>query len=994
VTDTVDKIVIQAETQGVQQSTSDVQGLTKAMDGVTVASQSVEKSTGSIDSKFASLERRFGTTAGQAAQLAKVQQTVNAAVAANPALQDQANEVLAAAASRYGQAAVEVEKLGAAHGGLNGQGQAALHFVRSFGEQVALGVPITQAATGQIGHLSYAMSGEGGLAGAFSQVTGLIGRGATTLAGFVTPAIAAAGAMGTISGVAIAAGIHWSTAQTQVENALKGIGKQSGATVSDINAIAESTASSTNLSIGSARGFATVFASTGKIGKDNIDLATKATDGLAKSLGVDGADAAKLLAAALADPAKGIGELEARTGAYSLSTQELVQSLVRQGEVEKARTVLLQGQIDATKNATEANGFWAASFKAVKDGFDLVGKDVVQGGELVRHDLGGAGPTTGVSKQQQLQTAQGDLASFQKQLPSNLAIASRAGADSQPVAAEYAKLAELTAQVEKLKAAAREEALAPLNKSLKESATAADNAVNAYVPEIQKIRETEDAIKALEKAKADQAIGGTQANGGGNDAALVAAQNQLQLTRESKDEAARYNDAVKDIGQSWEGVSLKTSLQLQQLSNQLPVAQAVTGEARMQAQYYATINGLLDQGKSLMDAEAIAGAQLAISQAQSNASVEKQVQSIKDSTSMIKAQQNGTEASTAAAIAYKNAIAGGADETTAASLAAATLSNYMAKGAAATLQWQQNMLGVSDAALQAAASSQQAAQAMEDAARAASDAAGGNFGSQSTGGFGGFDVQKGTQYTSTYGFGGIAGTPTMPGLAQPALNTQNMSIDAALAAAKSTTVTGSAGTWVNGIGWVGGTPGGPTTTGPDFNQVASIYDLKNSQTSSTAVKQANLKEEMAWLQTQPGTVARDQAIVNLQKSIDTLNSSTTTLNSTMQDALSPYYSQDPRTSHIGFRSQGMSDGGYVDVPGSPSANDNTIATIPVASGERIYIDPMNAVRGKSGGAGGSSQTVNIINNITVGPGANKDQIGRTVYQSVQTASRQIQAAGR
>jgi hypothetical protein len=97
VTDTVDKIVIQAETQGVQQSTADVQGLTKAMDGVTVASQTVEKSTGSIDSKFASLERRFGTTAGQAAQLAKVQQTVNAAVAANPALQDQANEVLAAA---------------------------------------------------------------------------------------------------------------------------------------------------------------------------------------------------------------------------------------------------------------------------------------------------------------------------------------------------------------------------------------------------------------------------------------------------------------------------------------------------------------------------------------------------------------------------------------------------------------------------------------------------------------------------------------------------------------------------------------------------------------------------------------------------------------------------------------------------------------------------------------------------------------------------------
>jgi prophage DNA circulation protein len=93
VTDTVDKIVIQSETQGIQQSTNDVQGLSKAMDGVTVASQNVEKSTGTIDNKFAALERRFSTTAGQATALARVQKSVNDAVAANPALQDRANEV-------------------------------------------------------------------------------------------------------------------------------------------------------------------------------------------------------------------------------------------------------------------------------------------------------------------------------------------------------------------------------------------------------------------------------------------------------------------------------------------------------------------------------------------------------------------------------------------------------------------------------------------------------------------------------------------------------------------------------------------------------------------------------------------------------------------------------------------------------------------------------------------------------------------------------------
>src|SRR4029077_3294315 len=76
-------------------------------------------------------------------------------------------------------------------------------------------------------------------------------------------------------------------------------------------------------------------------------------------------------------------------------------------------------------------------------------------------------------------------------------------------------------------------------------------------------------------------------------------------------------------------------------------------------------------------------------------------------------------------------------------------------------------------------------------------------------------------------------------------------------------------------------------------------------------------------------VAEDQTIPKLKDSIDNLKASTDSLNATNQDLLSPYYTQDPRTSHIGFRSQGMASGGYVDVPGSSSANDNMLAMIPV-----------------------------------------------------------------
>jgi len=86
----------------------------------------------------------------------------------------------------------------------------------------------------------------------------------------------------------------------------------------------------------------------------------------------------------------------------------------------------------------------------------------------------------------------------------------------------------------------------------------------------------------------------------------------------------------------------------------------------------------------------------------------------------------------------------------------------------------------------------------------------------------------------------------------------------------------------------------------------------------------------------------------------------------------------------------MAAGGYVDVPGSPSANDNMTAIIPVASGERIYVDPQSAKRGLS--TGGSPQPITITNHITVGAGADKNEVGRTVFQATQNAMRQFRAS--
>ncbi len=171
----------------------------------------------------------------------------------------------------------------------------------------------------------------------------------------------------------------------------------------------------------------------------------------------------------------------------------------------------------------------------------------------------------------------------------------------------------------------------------------------------------------------------------------------------------------------------------------------------------------------------------------------------------------------------------------------------------------------------------------------------------------------------------------------------------------------------------------------------SAYDqfvqLQNSQTTEKSAQASNLQGEVDFLKTLPTSIARDQKIIDLTNSIQQLKDSTDSLNQTNQDMLSPYYTQDPRTSHIGFRSQGMASGGEFTVPGGYSANDNMIGTIPLASGEIV------SVRRPGEGAGGSP--ISVVNHIHVSGNVDKstiNAIGRTVFQSSQSAAKNLAAA--
>jgi hypothetical protein len=214
-----------------------------------------------------------------------------------------------------------------------------------------------------------------------------------------------------------------------------------------------------------------------------------------------------------------------------------------------------------------------------------------------------------------------------------------------------------------------------------------------------------------------------------------------------------------------------------------------------------------------------------------------------------------------------------------------------------------------------------------------------------------FDVAAGTQYTAAAGnYGpGSSGVPALSGVF-------SRGVDASSAAF--------GGTRANVLSYYN-------------NQRAGFGNAAAANESATQQLLSNLQS----------SIAANTTAVNSNTTSTSSNTSATTANT---EALSPYYSQDPRTSHIGFRSQGMASGGYVDVPGSPSANDNMIATIPVASGERIYVDPMSSKRG-SGSGGSTNITINVPVTIVGNMANDQNAIGRTVYQATQTAARQLKA---
>jgi hypothetical protein len=922
------------------------------------------------------------------------------------------------------------------------------------GELVNLSYQLNDVATGiALGQSPFMiMAQQGGQVFQIFQTSkASIGELATTavssFGSIFTAGRVAFGGIAAAIGAAIYSNASYISSQREVEKALIGIAGKTQTTAAQINSFAQQNATATGLSVDQARNVAVEFTKTGNIAVAGLKGVGDAVHGFATLTGESVGDASKAFAKAFSgDIVSGAEELNKTYGFLDASTRDYIRTLELQGDRSAAIQVVLDAMAKDNQRAADSVGFLTKAYNALTNA-----------ASAAKNAIGLS--TAPQAPEDQLAGLEKQKASLQNPAPRRATDPLAALADIVPpsLGAVNSSIEALQKKIDSIKSD-------NVVKQLKAMSLAGDDVVRATIPQIAQIEHLEAALEKLHAAQMTPGVR-PGALAGQDDTATTAIQNQVTALKNAEAEAARYNQAVKVISASWGNVSQATALSLQASHNQLSVLEAVGGAAKMAAQHTADYRNYMIQGKAATDAAAMAASNLAAAHAQVNAAaketlftlqnqaaaagavtgaeqmaaqaqatyvslvregvssltaeavaaqqlanaqdaataaVTKQVEALKDQNAMLIAQAKGLEKSTAAAIAYKNAIESGASEESAMALKTETARGYTIRATDAALQWQQNLLGVASAAQQVEDSIARADLASKDAAEAARQAAlQGTFNPDPTlTHHEGNTVETIPYWQKQSILNGPMGQapPNLQTITDNAIGTGGL--DAAIAAVEGTkpgTTTNSAPAFLQkAYGFVpDGVSQSTTISQSDIvSMIGQLYQTKNAQTSDKSQQLANDRNELAFLQSQPQTLDTINAINSLKSSMDSLSKSTDTLNSTNQEALSPYYTQDPRTSHIGFRSQGMATGGYVDVPGSPSANDNMMAMIPVASGERISVDPMSAKRGVADSSTTVNNNITINVPVTIVGAAAKDQneIGRTVYQAAQNAARQLQRA--
>jgi hypothetical protein len=502
----------------------------------------------------------------------------------------------------------------------------------------------------------------------------------------------------------------------------------------------------------------------------------------------------------------------------------------------------------------------------------------------------------------------------------------------------------------------------------------------------------------------------------------------IRLKAESKAAEERSAQVVLEIADAYRGLTVEQAKQVHTLKQQEVTASAITGLARMQAQEEATINNLLMQGVTLQQAQAVAAQQRAVAVAAANANAERTLKSLEEEYELLKAGSEEEERRIKARQTYERLVRDGVDESRAASVASQQLANEEERAAQAAEDNVHHVQRLSPAI-------QAANQAVQDFnARWERNLA---------------IVQQVNEELKYTGVESAVFNPRTGDIIQMP-DTSNLFRS-------------------NQGGYSQFNPGGYTSELVDQafaapktgdQQIAELFAegrslqeiflqaLKLDPSGSTTDQIAGLlgddqeawaiNQQIAALRQQPRSLETEQAMASLIDRLQALTSATgdntaaTHSNTGALGGLSPYFSQDPRTTRLGFRAgvmanqdwfaggtnenpltaitgagsvaastyadyvnpdgtlrmnipgvTGFAEGGSFVVPGALSPTDNRMVAFPAASGETVSVS-------RKGAAG---NVISIDNSVTIMGNVDREvmqRVGRTQYQQAQTMSRMLQ----
>lgn len=239
--------------------------------------------------------------------------------------------------------------------------------VTQFADQVIAGANPLRAFVQQATGASAAI-GDGGLGGLARNAAASMGNFASGARAAATGAGVVGVGVGTVAAAlatAVVAQQSYASSQRETELALLGIGRASGATVGQINALSQANASAGGISTRTAREMAAQYASTGRIGGEILGDLQRSTRDYAATTGQSLGDAQAELAKAFAEPAKGAELLNTRLGFLDAATRETIQTLDAQGHRLEAQRALYDAISGSIVKADTLTSGWGRTTAAV-----------------------------------------------------------------------------------------------------------------------------------------------------------------------------------------------------------------------------------------------------------------------------------------------------------------------------------------------------------------------------------------------------------------------------------------------------------------------------------------------------------------------------------------------------------------------------------------------------------------------------------------------------